>query len=262
MASADECSSDEFVYRLLSRPEWEAALQLGHYPPTALDRSSDFIHLSTLSQAITTANLYFSSSPTLLLMQLPTSSLHPHLTFDAVPSRSSPMPHLHLPHIPLSLITQLTQLPRTTSPTSPFTLPPHLPSLPLLYKLLPSSSSSPSPPPSTSSSYPSTPKDLHDGFIHLATPSQLPSVAAKHSREGPATLLTIDLRAGGVEGWRVLWEEAAGGKGKEGGGVPSFFCHVYDAERGLPAAAIVATVALSRAVDGSLQLPAAVIDGA
>ena len=179
MSSSDP-RSDEFLYRLLTRDEWEAALQLGHYPPTALDRSSGFIHLSTLSEAITTANLYFATSPSLLLMQLSTSSLHPHLTFDAVPTRSSPHaappppPHPPLPSSPNSLnspaappppppspcpLTSPPSPPSTSfspTPPNPTPTPPHPPPTPRPLRTCTTASSTSPPPPSSPGWRPST----------------------------------------------------------------------------------------------------------
>ena len=242
-------AAEEIVYRLLTRDEWTAAVQLGHYPPTDLDRSSGFIHLSTLSQSLDTANLFFSSTPSLLLMQLPTSSLSPHLVWDWVPARSSHLPHYHQPHIGLSLITQLTELPRT-SPSSSFTLPPFLPSLPPLYKIA-SAQSLPAP------AYHGNAKDASDGFIHLATAAQLPWVARKFQREtDELCLLTLQLGGGQVEGWRILWETAPSLRGKEAEvGFVNLFAHFYGVEKGIPSSAVMQVQPLQRMTDGTPALP-------
>ena len=241
--------SEDFVYRLLARDEWTMALQLGHYPATDFDRSSGFIHLSTLHQSIDTANLFFASSPSLLLLQLPTSSLQPHLVWDWVPARSSHLPHYNQPHISLSLITQVTELPRA-SLSSSFVLPSFLPILPLLYKIASTSADH-------SASYQGNAKDAADNFIHTATAAQLPWVARKFQRDpDELCLLTLALGGGKVEGWRILWEAAPSLRGKEAEvGFTNLFAHFYGVKVGLPSSCIARVQPLQRGEDGAVLLP-------
>ena len=241
--------SEDFVYRLLTRDEWTTAVQLGYYPATDFDRSSGFIHLSTPSQSVDTANIFFSSAPSLLLLQLPTSSLHPYLVWDWVPARSSHLPHYHQPHIALSLISQVTELPRA-SPSSSFVLPSFLPTLPLLYKIASTNAVH-------SAAYRGNAKDAADGFIHLATAAQLPWVARKFQRDpDELCLLTLTLGGGKVEGWRILWEAAPSLKGKEAEvGFPNLFAHFYGVEAGLPSSCIARMQPLQRGDDGAVHLP-------
>ena len=243
----------DFVYRLLTRDEWDAATPLGHYPPTALDRSSGFIHLSTLAQSADTANLYFAQCPSLLLLQLPTAALEPHLTWDAVPKRPDSFPHYHAPHIPLALITQLSEVPRL-SLSSPFTLPSHLPSLPLLYKIASAGSYAAA---RSSGAYHGNAKDAADGFVHLATAAQLAWVSHKfRSDTDDLVLMSVDLQRGGIEGHRVLWEAASSLRGKDAEmGFDNLFAHVYDVKRGIPAQCILRAQPIPRSADGALQLP-------
>jgi uncharacterized protein (DUF952 family) len=259
---ASPSPSPAFVYRLLTRTEWNTALKLSHYPSTALDQQSGFIHLSTLEQSLETARLYFTDASDLLLMQLRLSALQPHLTWDAVPARNEAFPHLHQQHIPFTAITQITELNTSSARVLPMhlTSPVSSPSaLPLLYKIASTSAYDAA---LSSGSYHGNSKDTADGFIHLSTAEQLSWVSGKFTGESqPLTLLTLRLDgekpSQSVPGWRLLWESARSVRGREAElGFVNLFAHVYDTQAGIPAACIVKAEEIRRAEGGqSLLLP-------
>ena len=71
------------------------------------------------------------------------------------------------------------------------------------------------------------------GFVHAATPEQLPGVAARFYADvtEPLVLLVLDVDALEAAGSPVRWERAPGSAG------PEVFPHVYGP---VPAAAVVA----------------------
>lgn len=84
------------VYKILARPEWEAARAAGRYDGSAVDREDGFIHLSTAAQARETARRHFAGQPGLVLVELEADDLGPALKWE--PSRGGDLfPHLYGP---------------------------------------------------------------------------------------------------------------------------------------------------------------------
>ncbi len=71
------------VYKLLTRAEWEAALQEGIYCGSGHDRRDGFIHLSTAAQLAETARKYFSGVADLVLLTVSVEDLESY----ALPAR-------------------------------------------------------------------------------------------------------------------------------------------------------------------------------
>jgi|SRR5579872_6287752 len=82
------------VYKILARPEWEAAVAAGRYEGSALDRTDGFIHLSTAAQAPETARRHFAGQDDLVLVRLDAARLGPTLLWE--PSRDGDLfPHFY-----------------------------------------------------------------------------------------------------------------------------------------------------------------------
>ncbi len=78
------------IYKLLTRAEWEAALQEGFYRGSAHDRRDGFIHFSTAAQLGETARKYFSGAADLVLLSVETGALNERFTHD---QRFTPYPN-------------------------------------------------------------------------------------------------------------------------------------------------------------------------
>jgi uncharacterized protein (DUF952 family) len=84
------------IYKILNRPEWEAALAQGVYLGSALDRADGFIHLSTAAQAHETARRYFAGQTDLVLLAIDDGDVAPALKWE--PSRGGDLfPHIYGP---------------------------------------------------------------------------------------------------------------------------------------------------------------------
>jgi uncharacterized protein (DUF952 family) len=84
------------LYKILSRPEWEAARAAGRYDGSALDRADGFIHLSTAEQARETARLHFRGQADLVVAAVNGEAVKGALAWE--PSRGGALfPHLYAP---------------------------------------------------------------------------------------------------------------------------------------------------------------------
>ena len=84
------------VYKLLTRPEWQAAREAGVYLGSALDLADGFIHLSTAAQAAETARRYFAGQTDLVLLTLEADDFAETLKWE--PSRGGDLfPHVYGP---------------------------------------------------------------------------------------------------------------------------------------------------------------------
>jgi uncharacterized protein (DUF952 family) len=83
------------IYKILPLTDWEAALAVGRYEGSDVDRRDGFIHLSTADQAPETARRHFAGQPDLVLLELEAQDLAP-LRWE--PSRRGDLfPHLYGP---------------------------------------------------------------------------------------------------------------------------------------------------------------------
>ena len=90
------------VYKIVPDALWQQARQTGVFNGAAIDLTDGFIHLSTASQARTTAALYFAGQTGLLLVAVDGDMLGDKLVFE--PSRGGDLfPHLYAP-LPLSAV--------------------------------------------------------------------------------------------------------------------------------------------------------------
>ena len=84
------------IYKILTRREWEAALAVGCYEGSALDRADGFIHFSTADQARETARRHFRGEVDLMVLAMETGRAGAALKWEA--SRGGDLfPHLHGP---------------------------------------------------------------------------------------------------------------------------------------------------------------------
>lgn len=82
------------IYKILTRPEWEAARAAGRFTGSAVDLKDGYIHFSTAAQAGETARRYFSGVADLVILAVPTEPLAAALRWE--PSRGGDLfPHLY-----------------------------------------------------------------------------------------------------------------------------------------------------------------------
>ena len=82
------------IYKILARPEWDAALAAGRYDGSAVDRADGFIHFSTAAQAQETARRHFAGQTDLIVLELEADEFGDSLKWE--PSRGGDLfPHLY-----------------------------------------------------------------------------------------------------------------------------------------------------------------------
>jgi uncharacterized protein (DUF952 family) len=85
---------DALVYKICPRAEWEAAIALGVYRGSEVDRRDGFIHLSTAAQVEETLSKHFSGQSDLLLVAVDAAALGGALRYEV--SRGGGLfPHLY-----------------------------------------------------------------------------------------------------------------------------------------------------------------------
>ena len=92
------------ILHILKRREWNDASAKGTYTPPSL-RSEGFIHCSTASQAVATANIYFAGQPDLVILCIDESRLISPLKYEVPAVEGDVRPDTLFPHIygPLNL---------------------------------------------------------------------------------------------------------------------------------------------------------------
>lgn len=84
------------IYKILPRPEWEAARAGGAFEGSAVDRQDGYIHFSTAAQVEETARRHFRDQPDLVVLEVEGDDLGPALRWE--PSRGGDLfPHLYGP---------------------------------------------------------------------------------------------------------------------------------------------------------------------
>ena len=85
---------EKFVYKILTINEWEDFKNFFFFYGTELDKSSKFIHLSSLSQLSETISLYFLEYNKVVILELETISIKEGLKWEL--SRNNEFfPHYH-----------------------------------------------------------------------------------------------------------------------------------------------------------------------
>ena len=105
--SAGPCVS--FLYKIMSKQEWAAALAKGAYEGSEVDMRDGFIHLSAAHQVRETAQKHFSGKAGLLLVSVREESLGQSLKWET--SRGGALfPHIYGP-LPLTAVSEVIPLP-------------------------------------------------------------------------------------------------------------------------------------------------------
>lgn len=105
--SAGPCVS--FLYKILTKLEWEAALAKGAYEGSDVDLKDGFIHLSAAHQVRATAQKHFSGKTELLLVFVREEGLGQSLKWEV--SRGGELfPHIYGP-LPLAAVIEVISLP-------------------------------------------------------------------------------------------------------------------------------------------------------
>ena len=83
-----------FVYKIISRQEWDAAARAGAFNGAGVDLKDGYVHLSTAAQAPETARLHFAGREDLVLVRLDAERLGAALKWE--PSRGGQLfPHYY-----------------------------------------------------------------------------------------------------------------------------------------------------------------------
>ena len=97
------------AYKIVLRALWEAAERIGRFDGSPVDLADGFIHLSTTTQVVETANKHYAGVPDLLLVTVDLAALGAAVRFE--PSRGGALfPHLYGP-LPLRAVTAVRELP-------------------------------------------------------------------------------------------------------------------------------------------------------
>ena len=82
------------IYKICEQPEWQEAQRDGRYSGSAVDRRDGFIHFSTATQAVETAEKHFAGQTNLMLIAVDADVLGAALKWE--PSRGGALfPHLY-----------------------------------------------------------------------------------------------------------------------------------------------------------------------
>ena len=90
------------IYKIVTREQWQAALNAGRFDGAPVDLQDGYIHLSTASQVRETAAKHFAGQDDLVLLEVDAPALEDALKWE--PSRGGALfPHLYAP-LPLTAI--------------------------------------------------------------------------------------------------------------------------------------------------------------
>jgi len=113
---------DQLIYKVLSEPQWDAAVRCGEFTGSAVDRRDGYIHFSTAGQVVETVRKHFAGQDHLLLLSVSAEELGTDLKWE--PSRGGDLfPHLYGP-LPVSAVIAAVPLPR--DPSGGHCFPSHL----------------------------------------------------------------------------------------------------------------------------------------
>ncbi|KAM7495775.1 hypothetical protein LguiA_020189 [Lonicera macranthoides] len=114
-AKEDVNQSEEYVYRISTPEEWEALQTNGTVFGGELDKSSGFIHLSSLHQVKSTLqNFFLNTKKDLYLLQIDAKKLGDGLVYEVVDA-TNVFPHFYGPSrtfspLPLDAVTKAEKL--------------------------------------------------------------------------------------------------------------------------------------------------------
>lgn len=93
----DNDMTTSVVYRIATVAEWRSAQETGSVPQRDIDVKDGYMHLSTKSQALETANIHFAGHDDLLLLEIPIAPIAEFVKFELAPKRGEEFPHLYAP---------------------------------------------------------------------------------------------------------------------------------------------------------------------
>lgn len=97
------------IYRIIRKPDWQAAQAAGAFAGTAHDIRDGFIHFSTAAQAAETAAKHYAGLADLLLLYVDTAKLTAPLKWEV--SRNDDLfPHLY-GSLPVAAVSRVVELP-------------------------------------------------------------------------------------------------------------------------------------------------------
>jgi uncharacterized protein (DUF952 family) len=94
--------TDQIIFKICPRADWQAAIERGVYEGSGDDRRDGFLHFSTRHQLDGTAAKYFAGQSDLVLVEVAVGPLAAHLRWES--SRDGELfPHLYAP-LPLTAV--------------------------------------------------------------------------------------------------------------------------------------------------------------
>ncbi len=63
------------IFKIYTAPQWERRVPLGHLPSAPVDEADGFVHLSSLSQVLGTADKHFTGQTGLVLVEVDANAL-------------------------------------------------------------------------------------------------------------------------------------------------------------------------------------------
>ena len=101
--------TQQFIYKICAKKEWDTALEIGAYQGSTVDIKDGFIHFSTADQSAETAAKHFSGIHGLVLIRIDSKRLGSALKWEI--SRDGALfPHLYEP-LSTALIDWVADLP-------------------------------------------------------------------------------------------------------------------------------------------------------
>ena len=86
--------SNQVIYKIIDRQQWDAAVKAGVFEGAAIDLQDGYIHFSSADQSVETAAKHFAQQSDLLLVAVDTKTLGDALKWE--PSRGGALfPHLY-----------------------------------------------------------------------------------------------------------------------------------------------------------------------
>jgi uncharacterized protein (DUF952 family) len=115
------------ILHILNRSQWDLARQHGHYRPPSL-AAEGFIHCSTITQVIATANLFYRGQRDLIVLRIDERQLVSRLQFEAPATAGDARPQALFPHIygPLNLDAVIDVIELPCEADGSFRMPPEL----------------------------------------------------------------------------------------------------------------------------------------
>lgn len=96
------------IYHMTHKSEWEEALKKGYYLPTRFTEDG-FIHASTASQVLETANRRYKADTELVLLAIDESKVPSKIVYEDLSSRGEKHPHIY-GELPVNTVVDVYQL--------------------------------------------------------------------------------------------------------------------------------------------------------